>query len=436
MKYLFLSLAVSALIVNGNAALNSEETQHYTTAKTLYASQSFDKSYEILSNIYLDALDDPELNFYLGRSAYEVGEYPMALAAFERVKELDPSNIRNQLELAKTQYRVKLFDESKVLFEKVLKTPGLPENVKKTIEYYLSSIAKQQQRAFFFVNARTGLLYDSNVNYGSSNDTYTIPGLGTLNSTDPISDTAHEASLNFTHLYDIGNLGGLIVRNDINVYERSYFHENDYNMFLLSYYPALIWNDHHSVYELIGGVDRFSLADESYYTSYSINPKWTYALSPAVRQIVSLKGIARRYFEVDELNSHIGEIDLGIEYYPSSHSALRIDLTAERQVKDGGDRIDVNYDQYGAALLYTQQFSPMNIVQLHANIKQRDYDEYSNLFKSYRTDTTWYSSLNLIQRINSTFSAEIAASYTNANSTLAVYDYDKYTLSLNLSGRF
>lgn len=436
MKHLLLSLAASVLVLNAHAALSPEEVQRYNDAKMLYSSQSYSSSYEILSDIYLNALDDTQLNFYLGRSAYEVGEYPMALAAFERVKELDPNNIRNQLELAKTQYRVKLFDESKLQFEEVLKTPGLPENVQKSIEYYLSSIAKQQQRGFFFINARAGLFYDSNVNYGSSSDTYTLPGFGTFSATNPISDTAHEESLNFTHLYDIGNLGGLIVRNDFNLYQRRYFDEHDYDMFLLSYYPALIWNDHHSVYELIGGIDRFSLGGESYYTSYSINPKWTYTLSPTLRQIISLKGGTKRYFEFDELDSHIGEIDFGMEYYPSARSALRIDLAAERQIKDGGNRIDVNYDQYGATLLYTQQIFPMSIVQLHANLKEREYDEYSNLFQSYRTDTSWYGSFNFIQRINSTISAEIAASYTNTNSTQSVYEYDKYTLSFNLSGRF
>ncbi|WP_300209773.1 hypothetical protein [Sulfuricurvum sp.] len=69
-------------------------------------------------------------------------------------------------------------------------------------------------------------------------------------------------------------------------------------------------------------------------------------------------------------------------------------------------------------------------------MQKRDYDDYNTLFQSYRNDTTWYGSFNFIQRINSIFSAELQANYTHANSTLSVYDYDKYTVSLNLSGRF
>jgi tetratricopeptide (TPR) repeat protein len=436
MKYLLLSFVTSVFIVNTHAALTTEETQHYTEAKTLYNGQSFNGAYEILSSLYLNALDDPQLNFYLGRSAYEVGEYSMALAAFERVKELDPSNIRNQLELAKTQYRVKLYDESKKQFEEVLKTPKLPDNVQKTVQYYLSNITKQQQRGVFFINARAGFLYDSNVNYSSSDDTYTLPDYGTFPNSDPISDSAHEENLNFTHLYDIGTLGGLIVRNDFNLYQRRYFDEHDYDLLLLSYYPALIWNTPHSLYELIAGVDRFTLGDKSYYTSFSVNPKWTYAYSPTLRHIVSFKGGSKHYFEMDTLDNHSAEIDLGLEYYPTSYSTLRIDVLGERQIKEGGSRIDVNYNQYGAALLYTHQIFPMSLVQLHAGFNQRDYEEYSTLFQSYRRDKTEYGSFNLIQRINNTVSAELVANYTHADSTLSVYDYDKYTLSLNLSGRF
>ncbi|MDD2829469.1 MAG: tetratricopeptide repeat protein [Sulfuricurvum sp.] len=323
MKYLLLSFVTSVFIVNAQAALNSEELQHYTEAKTLYNGQSFSSAYEILSSLYLNALDDPQLNFYLGRSAYEVGEYSMALAAFERVKDLDPDNIRNQLELAKTQYRVKLYDESKEQFEEVLKTPKLPENVQKTVQYYLSNITKQQQRGVFFINARGGLLYDSNVNYSSSVDTFTLPDYGTFLNTQPISDSAHEESLSFSYLYDIGELGGMIIRNDVNLYQRRYFDEHSYDLFLLSYAPSLIWNTSRSAYELIGGIDRFSLGEKSYYTSYSLTPKWTYTLTPALRQIVSLKGETKRYFEFDSLDSHMGEFGYGVEYYPSSSSALK-----------------------------------------------------------------------------------------------------------------
>jgi tetratricopeptide (TPR) repeat protein len=435
MKSLFLSSLLSAFII-AHAALTPEETMSYAEAKKLYSAQSYKASYEILLNLYLSTLDDPEINFYLGRSAYEIGEYPMALAAFERVKDLDPNNIPNQLELAKTQYRVKLLDESKLQFEEILKAPSLTKNVQKTVEYYLSSIARQQQRGFLFANAKAGFLYDSNVNYGASDDTYTLPGFGTFSANNPISDTAHEESMGLTYLYDIGHLGGAIVRNELSIYHRNYLDEDDYDMVLFSYYPAMIWNDQRSMYELIGGIDRFTLGNKSYYASYTLNPKWTYTLSPALRPILSFKAGTKKYFEFEDLDSKIGEIDLGLEYYPTSYSVLRTDIMGSRQIKNQGHRIDVDYNEYGISLLYTHQIFPMNIIQLRTHIKKREYDDYSTLFQSYRTDTTWYGSLNLIQRINKTFSAGLVTSCTNANSTLSVYDYDKYTLSFNLSGRF
>jgi hypothetical protein len=436
----FRSLAyISAMLFSLQAhALTQREQDSYQEAKKLYASKSFSESYAILSSLYLNALDNPELNFYLGKSAFESGEFPMALAAFERVSMLDPNNIRNALELARTQYHVGLYSESEEGFRNILQNPALPENVRLNVEYYLSAIAKKEERSFFFTTVRAGFLYDSNVNFGSANDTYTLPGFGTFTSSVPRSDTAHEEILGFTHLYDFGAQGGAMVRNQVSIYNRSYVDEHDYNIVVLSYNPALVYNDQQSSYELIGGIDRLRLSGENYYTAYSLQPKWIYSYKPSMRQILALKLSRKNYSQSinSELNNRSTEVNGGLEYYLSPSSSLRGDLTASRQIKNYGDRIDVNYNEIGTNILYTNQLIPATIVQANVNLKKRSYDDYSNLFQSYRTDKTLFGSLNLIQRLSDTISLELMGNYNRTLSTLSVYSFDKYTLSMSLSARF
>lgn len=416
--------------------LSLEDAVSYEKAKKLYIEQSYDEAYALLSSLYLNALDDVELNFYLGRSAYELKEYPSALAAFERVTFLDPNNFENQIELARTQYKLGLYDEAKTNFEAIRKAPELTENMKKTIDYYLGSIAKQQQRNFLFLTTRGGLLYDSNVNFGSSDETYTLPTYGTFPASPIRSDMAHEETAGLTHLYDIGERGGVVLRNRLSLYNRSYFDETDYNMMLLSYYPALSLNTKRSLYELIGGINRFYLGDKNFYTGYSLNPKWNYFYTPNFRQILSCKVAQKNHFEFSDLDSHAVELSTGWEFSPSSTHVLRTDFVASRQIKERGDRADVSYHEYIASFLYTYQLHPRMIFQFNANAKQRLYEDYDPLFLKHREDVTGYGSFNMVQRLNDVVSFQETAGYTHTDSTVPIYSYDKYTLSLSVSGRF
>ena len=412
-------------------SLSPMDTVSYEKSKKFYIEKSYDEAYALLSTLYLNALDDVELNFYLGRSAYELKEYPTALAAFERVTFLDPNNFENQIELSRTQYKLGLYDEAKTNFEAIRKAPELTENMKKTIDYYLDSIAKQQQRNFLFLTARGGLLYDSNVNFGSSDELYILPTQAT-----PHSDMAHEETAGLTHLYDIGERGGVVLRNRLSLYNRSYFDETDYNMMLLSYYPALSLTTKRSVYELIGGLNRFYLGDKSFYTGYSINPKWSYFYTPNFRQILSCKVGQKNHFEFSDLDSHAVELSTGWEFSPSSTHVLRTDLVASRQIKERGARADVSYHEYIASFLYTYQLHPRMIFQFNANAKQRLYEDYDPIFLKHREDVTAYGSFNMVQRLNDVVSFQETAGYTHTDSTVPIYSYDKYTLSLSISGRF
>lgn len=424
--------------VNATGEMAPDVTSRYLEAKEHYGSKSFGKSYEILSSIYMDALDNPELNFYLGRSAYETGEFPIAIAAFERVQALDPNNVRNQLELARTQYYLRLFPEAKEGFKKVLQNPGLPENVRLNVEYYLAAIAKEEQRSFVFVALKGGILYDSNVNYASIDSTYTLPFLGTYNSPKRISDIAHEETFSLVHLKDIGAKDGFIVRNQLNVYNRQYDKEDAYNLRVYSYNPALVYNTKGSSYELIGGVDRLFVGGKVFSMGYSLEPKWTYNYLPALRQTLSLKMNQKKYLQSDNsgLDSHGIEGSAGLEYYISGSSSLRGDMVLSSQVKNSGDRVDVDYNDIGANILYTKQLLPTTIVQANAAYKQRAYSDYSTLFQSYRNDESTSGYLNLIQRLNSAVSLEAMGSYSRTNSTISIYSHDKYTLSLGVSARF
>lgn len=425
-------LCITALLFSLQGhALTQEEEVSYQESKKLYASKEYAKAYEILLTLYLNALDNPELNFYLGKAAFEVGEFQIAIAAFDRVAILDPNNVRNALELARTKYYVNLLPEAEEEFKKILQNPGLPENVRLNVEYYLSAIAKKQQRSFIFTTVRAGILYDSNVNFRSTD----IPLYNGLPSTDkPTSDTAHEETLNVTHLYDFGAKGGMMVRNTASIYNRSYSNEHDYDVVMLSYLPALIYNDQRSSYELIGGIDQLYLGAESFSTSYSLQPKWIYTYLPSLRQTLALK-VGQSNYTDNGLDSRKVEGQAALEYYLSSSSSLRGDIILSRQIKNNISRLDVSYSEISPNLLYVNQIVPKTIIQVNVGLKKRSFDD-SYPDQGDRMDKTVYGSVSLIQRLSDAVSFELMGNYNHTDSTLSVYSFDKYTLSMSLSTRF
>jgi len=429
---------IGALAFSAHAyALSDSEKGVYEEAKKFYASKEYTRSYAILSTLYLEALDDPKLNFYLGRSAYEVGELSAAIAAFERVMMLEPDNVYNRVELARAQQSAGLSSEAEEGFAKVVQYPGLPQNVRDQVEYYLSAIAKQRQRSFFSATARAGFLYDSNVNFGSSDDIYILPAYGVFPAAHSVSDTAHEETLRVTHLYDIGESKGAMIRNQLGLYNRRYSDEHGYDLTVFSYNPAMIYSNERSLYELVAGVDRVLLGGNNYYMQYSLQPKWMYSYSSSLRQTVAFKIGRKNYTETaNALDSRNIQMQAGLEYYFTPANSLRGELFSSRQIKNSGNRVDVNYNETGANFLYTNQLLPMSILQANMGVKRRDYDDYSTLFQSNRTDKTVYGSINLIQRLTKAVSLEFLGNYNHTDSTISIYHFDKYTLGLSLSTRF
>jgi tetratricopeptide (TPR) repeat protein len=440
------SLLASDVIKTEDSTVVSNETNQtqstlrirYLEAKQYYTEKKYSAAYAILSEIYLDALDDPELNFYLARCAYEVGDFPIAIAAFERVEMLDPNNVRNQLELARTKYYLHLYPEAEDGFKKILQNPSLPQNVRLNVEYYLSSIAKEMKRIFLYTTLKAGILYDSNVNFASSDSTYTLPFLGTFNTPSELSDFAHEEMINIVHVKDIMAKDGMMIRNQFNVYNRQYFDETAYDLRVLSYNPALIYNTQSSSYELIGGIERVNLGARKYSVGYSLQPKWIYSYLPSLKQTLALKVGTREYFQKENsaLDCQNLEANGGLEYYLSPSSALRADLIYTHQAKESGNRIDVDFDEIAAAVLYTDQLRPTTIMQASLGLRKRSYNDYSTLFEKYRTDESTSVGFNLTERLNRKISLELSGNYSHTDSTISIYSYDKLTLALGVSARF
>jgi len=411
----------------------------YKKAILFYKAKDYKASYKILSKIYLNRLSDAKLNFYLGYSAYKTGHYEIALAAFERVEMLDPTNLRNKLEKARIYFMLKMYEDSQNAFEEVLAHPMIPKNVRSNIELYLAKIKGAQKKSFTYATVSADWLYDSNVNYAPIDDTYNI-GSTSYPTASRKSDIALQASMDLVNIYDIGDANGFALKNRAIAYIKDYSKENIYDIGYLSYTPSIVYKDAKFTAELALGLDTMTLDKKDYLKTIYCMPRFEYVHTHTLKSIAYFK-YQRKFFQQQsqsELDSNHYELSYGLQdvLTPSSYIQSNIVGIREEKRNDASTRVDVDYDEYKLNVVYANQFSSTYSAELYGELKQRRYDDLNPLFKSTREDIGKTISLNLSAKILKTLRFNAKASYSRVDSNQDVFSYQKYTFSLGLTKTF
>ena len=408
----------------------------YSVALKEYKAKNFSASYEMFSKLYLSKLSDAKLNFYFGRSAYETGHYEVALAAFERVEMLDGGNLRNRLEMARTYYMLKMYEDAEVAFKEVLQNPNIPQNVRTNIELYLSRVTKVQEKSFTYATVNVDLLYDSNVNYGSLGD-FEYGG-SILPSTDIKSDMALQAYADVVNVYDIGEKNGFVIKNRFVGFIKDYTQENDYDVTYLAYAPSLIYRNTKNMVEFLLGVDDLMVGTEDYLRSVYVTPRYEYSHTNTLRSIAYFK-YQQKYFQRTseyDLNADHFELSYGLQKILSPSSYIQGNLVGINEAKHHGTRIDVDYNEYRLNVVYANQFTSVFATELSGQYRKRDYSDYSSGFDSTRVDNAGSLGANLNAKIFETLRTHLKATYSRVQSNQERYSYEKYTITLGLNKTF
>ncbi len=416
---------------------NQELEIKKTKAVDLYKSGDYESAYQILSTLYMTVLSDTNINFMLGRSAYETGRYKIALASFERVQMLDSTNIRNQLEIARTQHILELYEDAKLNFKKVLNNSNIPDNARTNIEIFLKKTTNKLEKSFFFFNFSVGLIYDSNVNYGAINNTYSLPYYGEFTTVDSKSDSAYEFKASAMNVYDIGDKNGYSIRNKISIYNRTYNKQYNYDITYLSYSPTLLYQDIKNIYELNFIFENMRLNNDNYLNIYSIMPNIIHKLDATTRLVAHVKYAKKSYQRSFEEGRDASNYELSFSYqrlWSSSYLILR--GLAEYERKDDGYRNDVDYNRYKLIFDYVTQFYPTYIARVDVEISTKGYQDRNNLFQNTREDNGYKTGLNITKKFSSDFYLEGKFSYERFWSNQSIYAYDKQIFSLSINKNF
>lgn len=438
MKRVFIYFLFLLLPMHLFALDKSEIDTKLQNAVSAYKNREFEKSYEILSKLYLYRLSDPGINFYLGRSAYESGHYEAALAAFERVEMIDPANIVNKLQMARTYFMLKMYEDSELAFKEVLANQNIPQNVRTNIELSLSKVSKVQQRSFTYATLGVDYIYDSNVNYASLNDTYDI-GSVSVPSPKKLSDSAAQINGDIVNIYDVGDKGDFAIKNQLSLFMKSYFKESAYNLQYLGYMPSILYKSRKYTAEFAIGADMLKVDNTDYLNTFYVMPRYEYYHTNTLRSLIYAKYQNKRFRRSRDtiLDAHHYELSYGLQSIltPRSYVQGNVFAVAERKQKSSTSAV-VDYNEYKANMVYANQLTPIFSTQLFGEYRYKTYADRSSLFDSKRVDNTGVVSAELRVRIIPKLNFRVKGAYSRVESNQDVYSYEKYTVTAGIAKTF
>ncbi len=144
----------------------------FSDGVALFNAGDFQASYDHLLKAFEHEPENLDLNFYLGRAAFETGQYEMAIMAFERILISSPRENRVKLEMARAFQKLGANNTAiQYCLEVLASNP--PEAVKNNIQSFLAHIKKTEQTHFLNGQLSAGIDWNNNI--------WASPSVGTIN---------------------------------------------------------------------------------------------------------------------------------------------------------------------------------------------------------------------------------------------------------------
>jgi Tfp pilus assembly protein PilF len=395
-----------------------------------------------------------QADFDAAMDAIEQSRLRTARQRLQSLLAANPSLSRARLELARVHYLSRDYAAARTEARRVLDDPATPPTVRATVLAFLAQIdaderryaARHQWSPSFY----GGLMYDSNVNIGLARDIIDIGGLLFQVAPDSreTSDGAAVINAGIAHTFNPNrrfewgeDTGSFVWQSEANAYYRAYFQENDFNLGVLTLRtgPAWIVPGRWRAYIGLQG-DQIFLDNDNLALFGSLNPGIAWQVGDNWE--VGLDGI------VTERSYH-DSIESGREgRYESANLTVGRYFRERRLLAQAGTAFsDFNADNDVYSYTSTEVFAGLNseawtngAVFARVGYRWYDFDEIEPGFTTSRDDDElrtvvgfqhdyregWLDKWSLIG----------SWTYTDNQSDVVLYEYDRHQVSLGLSRRF
>lgn len=435
------AVALTVLLAGPASAAESNSNPAIANLNDLIAGNRYQEAYTLATQMMDELEGDPEFDFLFGLAAIETGHPNEAVFALERITYTYPDQQRVKLELARALYLMNDLPGSRQMFDEVLAT-NPADNIKANIQVFIDLIDEREKTIAgsftWYVNSNLG--NDSNIN--SATELGVIPT--------PIGDV--ELSANGQSIDDnFNDIGGGVnytkpfsktsaISIGSNISHHNNMDSDDFDLDVLAAdasYAHLVGSSRLS-YGL--RAQRVDLNSEHFQDSSSFianlqrsaGEGWTQSLTGAFTRVryddsltknASLRDV-NQYLVSGVLGKAMGSFNHSVSVYYGNESA---------QVETGANNAQ---KFYGVAFAEQYQINSSNLPYFRISMHRSDNKAADPIFNIDREDDTFSTSLGWIWLWKRNLNVTTDVTYTNNDSNIKLYEYDRVKYQTGLRYQF
>lgn len=411
------------LLLLAPASLSAQDA--FNEGKQLFAAGSYVQAVEHLQRAFQDNPGNLDASYYLGRAAYESGDYETAVMAFERVLIADPDATRVKLELARAYLQLGAPDIAREYFKNVQAT-NPPLAVWQHAQQFIDSIdaAKRKHRFTGFLSL--GAFYDDNVGNVPAGATVDIGGLPVQLDQKPRGDVGLQALLNLNHVYRIADTP-YAWKNTLTTSHNVYDDETANDLSYLGLHSGVIRHAGNTIWELQGMVGHVDLQSDRYLGLLGLGLNHTHLVSRYLEMNLGLSFQDKTYYQNRDRDAQTWTMNIN-PVFSYGKNRLSLNFTGEQE-DAAADHFD--YWRTTIAARYDRELAMDFAAFAGFRMQRTDYDGREPLFDSARRDRQTVWEIGLSKTLwRSTDQKQLLAmqihySCTDNDSNLELYDYDK-----------
>lgn len=390
-------------------------------------------------------------DYLLGVAALDSGKPDKATLALERALIVNPDFSAARLDMARAYYQLGDLRRAKTEFTLIL-TQNPDARAQNTIHRYLDKIAMQESgtgtRVSGYIEGMLGR--DNNVNNSTSQADVFVDVMGANRTLDPTNVKTSD------HYFGIA-AGGEVTQKlnafwsahvGADIRQRDNSSQNDFDTRSLDARVGVSYASraHRLSAGVLAGQNNLAGAHNRDVSGY--NAEWRYMLNP--RNQFKMFGqyaqyrFAEQLMQVNDFNQQaLGFAWLhvlsngGANYYASVYQGSEQDVsTIISFATPNGGRADGEKKFKGLRIGGMAEVSDNTALLVNAGLQLGEYSNINPLFLRQRSDRLYDLSLGSISNLDRFWSLRPKLNYSNNNSNLSIYSYDRMNVSLTIRRDF
>lgn len=407
----------------------------------MIAQGQYQEAYLLAQESLFDLEGEPEFDFLYGLAALESGRPDEAVFAFERIAYIYPDQQRVKLELARAYFSSNNLAAAELLFNEVLDTDPGP-NVSNNIQAFLDLIEQRQNAVSssftWYVNSNIGS--DSNINSATELGIISTP-IGDVDLSETgqrIEDEFVDIGGGFNYIYPFDKNRSAFARGTFN--QHNNFSSNDFDLGVLAGEAGYAVISDNVRYSVSGRVQRVDLDSEKFQSSSSLLGSWQRNAGDGWSQGLTAAYTAVRYDNANNPDNSLRDVNqvlvsgnLGKASGRFLHNVSVYYGDEDSQRERGKNNAQTFY---GIAFSEQFQFRPGHIPYFRVSLHKSENKSVAPVFNIEREDDTFSTSVGWIWQFTRNINITTDITYTDNDSNIDLYAYDRVKYQTGLRYQF